>query len=198
VDHKGQHTHLGGTSLVQFNSTLVELGFLIVVTDPSDREAGAREVTGERSLSLLPSGKFEEPAEGKDLKGAGNRNSERRVPARSEVGELGSVRADITRKVDTGLVDQVSDNTKHTDASVLDLDVTEAVELLLVAIGNKAEGIEESKGSLGTELTLESHVGGNRGTRVLRGRGEGGGGGNEGGGNSELHDVDFYFDELDS
>ena len=29
VDHKGQHTHLGSTSLVQLDGTLLELGFLI-------------------------------------------------------------------------------------------------------------------------------------------------------------------------
>ena len=41
---------------------------------------------------------------------------------------------------------------KHTDAAVLDLDVTEAVEALLVGILEEAEGIEEAKRGLGTEL----------------------------------------------
>ena len=41
---------------------------------------------------------------------------------------------------------------KLTDAAVLDLDVTEAVEALLVGILKEAEGVEETKGGLDTEL----------------------------------------------
>jgi hypothetical protein len=65
---------------------------------------------------------------------------------------------------------EVSNNGEHRDASVLDLDGTEAVELLLVTIGGKAKGIEESKRSLGTELVFEGHVGGDRSTGGVLGQ----------------------------
>merc|ERR1719232_2499750 len=62
-----------------------------------------------------------------------------------DVSELGSAQVDAAWKTDACLLDKVSNNGKHGDASVLDLDVSETVELLLVAIGNKAKGIEETK-----------------------------------------------------
>jgi hypothetical protein len=81
-------------------------------------------------------------------------------------------------------LDKVSNNGEHV-ASVFDLDGTEAVELLLVTIGDKAKGIEESKRSLGTELVFEGHVGGNRSTGGVLGS-EGGGTGDEGGNDNRL------------
>jgi len=136
---------LGSTALVQFLGTVVIFGFGIVVTGPSDREGTAREVSRERSLFLLPSGKLKDTAKGEHLEGTRDRNSETGIPPGSEVRELGSISGDVTREVDSGLVDQVSNNTKHADTSVLDLDGTEAVELLLVTIGNKSKRIKESK-----------------------------------------------------
>mmetsp|Transcript_19652 Transcript_19652/g.45846 ORF Transcript_19652/g.45846 Transcript_19652/m.45846 type:complete len:100 (-) Transcript_19652:99-398(-) len=75
---------------------------------------------------------------------------------------------------------------KHTDASVLDLDVSEAVESLLVDITvEKSERIEESKWRLGTEFVLEGLDGGGGG--LLLSRGESGGGGDNGCEDSGLH-----------
>ena len=74
---------------------------------------------------------------------------------------------------------------KLTDAAVLDLNVTEAVEALLVGILEKAEGVEEAKGRLDTELRLEGLEGGGGGT--LLGGGEGGGAGDEGKGSKLEH-----------
>ena len=68
---------------------------------------------------------------------------------------------------------------------MLDLDSTEAVELGLVAIGNKAKRIEEAKRRLGTKLRLEGLDRGGLGG--LLSRGESGGGSDEGGGNDGLH-----------
>ena len=67
---------------------------------------------------------------------------------------------------------------------MLELDVTEALETLLVGVGEEAEGVEEAKGRLDTELGLEGLEGGGGGT--LLGGGEGGGAGNEGGEGSKL------------
>jgi len=91
---------------------------------------------------------------------------------------------DGTAKVDTVAGDDLAEEGKLADAAVLDLDVTEAVETLLVGILKKAKGIEEAKGGLGAELGLEGLEGG-RGSTLLGG-GEGGGAGDEGGNGSKL------------
>ena len=67
---------------------------------------------------------------------------------------------------------------------MLDLDVTEAVEALLVGILKKAERIEETERGLGTELGLEGLQGSGGGT--LLGRSEGRSAGDEGGNGSKL------------
>jgi len=185
MDHKGKKTHLGGTSLVQFLGTELVLLFLAVVTDESDRERGGREISREGSLSLLPSGKLKETSKGQDLKSSSNGDLGGSLPSRGNVRELQSRGGDFTRKADSGIGDEVSNNTELADTSVLDLNGTEAVEALLVGIGEEAKGIEESEGWLDTELVLEG-VEGSGGLAGL-GRGEGGGRGNEGGEDSELH-----------
>jgi hypothetical protein len=90
VNHKGQHTHLGGTALVQFDGTLLKLGLLIERV-PSQVEGIITEVTNEFSSSdVLHHGKLKETNEGKNLKGAGNRDSERSIPSVSKITELGA------------------------------------------------------------------------------------------------------------
>jgi hypothetical protein len=91
-----------------------------------------------------------------------------------DIGERKTGVVNVSGKTDSGLLDEVSSDGEHTDASVLDLDVTETVELLLVlAIFNQAKGIEESKRSLGTELTFEGLQGGGGGSLLDRGKGDG-------------------------
>jgi hypothetical protein len=68
---------------------------------------------------------------------------------------------------------------------VLNLNISEAVEFGLITISDKAEGIEETKRRLGTELVLKSLEG--RGGGGLGGRGESRSGSKEGGNNGELH-----------
>jgi hypothetical protein len=48
----------------------------------------------------------------------------------------GSGAVDVSRETDTGLSNELSNNGKHGNTSVLDLDVSETVELLLVTIGD--------------------------------------------------------------
>ena len=62
---------------------------------------------------------------------------------------------DVAREVDTGMGENVAQEGKLGDASVLYLDVTEAVESLLVGVIEQAEGIEEAKRGLGSKLGLE-------------------------------------------
>jgi len=76
---------------------------------------------------------------------------------------------DVAREVDTGMGDDVAQEGKLGDASVFYLDVTEAVESLLVGAIEQAEGIEEAERGLGSELGLEGVEG-----RGSLGRGGGG------------------------
>jgi hypothetical protein len=157
---------------------------------PSEVNEVVAEVTNELSSGdVLHDGKLQETNEGKNLEGTGNRNGGGSLPAGRNVGEFGSGVVNVSRKADSGGGDQVSDNTQHADAAVLDLDVSEAVELLLVTIGNKAKGIEETKRSLGTEFVFESLQGSAGGS--LLGRGESGGRGDEGGKDGGLHFCEF-------
>ena len=186
MNHEAQHSHLCGTALVELYGTLVELLLLSVVTDPSDREGRGREVSWEGGFVLLPSGELKKTAEGEDLEGTSHRGLEASGPATGDVGELGSVKRNVSWEANSSSGDEVSDNTKHADTAMLDLDVTKAVELFLVTVGNEAKGIKESERRLGTELVFEGHVEGRGGLASL-GRGKGSGGGDKGGKNGELH-----------
>jgi hypothetical protein len=182
MDHECEETHLGSTSLVQLNGTLGHLGFSIEGV-PAEVKGTIAEVTNmlvSGSWDVLHYGKFQEANEGQHLEGTGNGDSEGGIPAISKVGELGARVVNVTWKVDSSSIDEVSNNSKHANAAMLDLNISEAVELLLVTIGNEAKGIKKSKGSLGTKFTLEGHVGGNRGLGGVLCRSEGGGRGDEG------------------
>ena len=189
VNHKGQHTHLGSTALVELDGTLLQLGRLIERV-PSEVNGSVSEVTGvlvSGSFDVPHDSKLKEANEGKNLACAGKGNGEGGIPSVSKIRELGSGVVNVSWKVDSGGVDQVSDNTKHTDTSVLDLDVSKTVELLLVAIGNNSKRIEESKRRLGTKGLLEGVQGGGGGG--LLGGGESRGGGDKGGKDGSLHLV---------
>jgi len=57
--------------------------------------------------------------------------------------------------VESSTGDDVSEESKLGDTSMLELNVTETVETVLVSIIKKSKGIEESKRSLNSELGLE-------------------------------------------
>jgi hypothetical protein len=100
---------------------------------------------------------------------------------------------DVSGKVDSGAGGDLAKEGKHTDTSVLDLDVTKAVEAFFLNISiEKSEGIEESERSLGTELVLEGRSQSGGGS-LLHGRGESSGRSQEGCEDGELH---FDYDLL--
>jgi hypothetical protein len=191
VDHEGQDTHLGGTALVELNGTLVHLG-LRIERVPAEVNGSVTEVTDEVSSSnVLHDTKLQGTDECNNLGNSSTRNGSEGAESVGDGRKGGSGVVDVSRKTDTSLGDEVSNNGKHGDTSVLEFDVTKAVELGLVTVGDKAEGIEETKRSLGTERVFESHVGGDRSTGRVLGRGKGGGTGEEGGEDNELH-FDSY------
>ena len=145
---------------------------LSVKSVPAKVKGSVTEVTNKLSLSshILHHCKLKEANKCKDLESSSNRNLQGASPAFSNVRELGSVVRNITGKTETSTGGDLSKEGKLADTSVLDLDVTEAVESLLVGTIQQAEGIEESKRGLGTELVLEGSKGG--GGLAGLGRGE--------------------------
>ena len=94
--------------------------------------------------------------------------------------------------MNTSAGDDVTQEGKLSNTSMLDLNVTETVETILVGVVKEPKRIEESKRRLNTELVLEGVEGG--GGLASLGRREGGGGGNGGGKDDRLH-VDYYCTE---
>ena len=158
VDGKAKDAHHGGTALVELDGALLEL-LLLGEGVPAEVNAEghvaeiAGELTGSGNIAhdeeLEPSDEEDDLEEALTGDGIGTVKGGEAV---GDVGELTATEVDGTAKVDTGTGDDVAKEGKHGNAAVLDLNVTETVELLLVAVGDKAEGIEESKRGLGTEL----------------------------------------------
>jgi len=78
VNHKSKDTHHSGTSVIQLNGTLGELG-LFIEGVPAEVKGAVTEVTNvfiSSSLNVLHDTKLKESNEGKDLEGSGYRNLE--------------------------------------------------------------------------------------------------------------------------
>jgi hypothetical protein len=158
VDGKAEDAHHGGAALVELNGALLQLLLLReLVPAEVDAEGHVAEVTGELASSgnIAHDEELEPSDEENDLEEALAGDGIGAVKGSETIGdvrELTAAEVDGTTKVDTGAGDDVAKEGKLGDAAVLDLNVTEAVELDLVAVGDKAEGIEEAKRGLGTEL----------------------------------------------
>ena len=158
VHHKSENTHHGGTAIVELDSALLEL-LLLGEGVPAEvnAEGHVAEIAGELTGSgdvahdkeLEPSDEEDDLEEALAGDGIGAVKGSEAV---GDIRELAAAEVDGTAKVDTGTGDDVAKEGKHGNAAVLDLNVTEAVELGLVSVGDKAEGIEEAKRGLGTEL----------------------------------------------
>jgi len=193
VDHQCQETHLGGTAVVELDGTLGELGGFVERV-PAEVNESVTEVTGELGLArnVLHDSQLEESDEGNDLADTGTTDGGEGTEAVGDSGEVKAGVVDGTRETDSCLLDEVSEHTKHTNTSVLDLDVTETFELLLVTVGDQTQGVEEAKRRLGTKGILEG-VECRRGSLLL-GRGEGGGRGDKRCEDCELHgDLLLYL-----
>ncbi len=190
VDHKSEGSHHGGTSVVELDGTLGKLG-LLVKGVPSKVKGSVAEVTDEfvsGSLNVLHDEEFEGGNKGNNLQKSGLRNGIRSrdgSPSVREGVEGVSGLVDGSRKVGSVTGGDLSKEGKHTDASVLDLDVSETVELFLVTVFDESKRIEESKRRLGSEGILEGGQGG--GGHALLGRSESSGSGDKGGKNGGLH-----------
>mmetsp|Transcript_15573 Transcript_15573/g.23220 ORF Transcript_15573/g.23220 Transcript_15573/m.23220 type:complete len:226 (-) Transcript_15573:8-685(-) len=157
VDHKSKNSHHSSTSLVELDSTLLNLGILIEGV-PSVINESITEVTNELSgsLNILHDEDLEESNESENLKESRRRDCGKSIESIRDVSESGSIVGDCSGKTDSSLLDKVSYNSKHSNTSVLKLDVTKTIELSLVTISYKSKRIEESKRSLCTKSIIES------------------------------------------
>jgi len=161
VSHESDDTEHGGAAVVQFDCALLEFGFLVELV-PSEVDVPVSEVTREfvsGSWHVLHEGNFEESDEADDLSdtlerdGIGSLDGGDAVRVRSEAvsGEV-----DVTPEMDSGSCDDLSQNGKHTNTSVLDFGVSQTVEVFLVGVAvQQTQRIEESEWWLDTELILE-------------------------------------------
>mmetsp|Transcript_2474 Transcript_2474/g.3911 ORF Transcript_2474/g.3911 Transcript_2474/m.3911 type:complete len:244 (-) Transcript_2474:34-765(-) len=190
VDHKSKDSHLGGASIVELDGTLGELG-LGIKGVPSEVDESVTEVTNEfiaGSFNVLHEGKFQKSNEEEHLGETSSRDGiwSDKGGNTVRVGLEGVTRhVNVSWKVDTTTGGDLSEESKLTDTSVLDLDVTETVELFLVTIGDKSQRIEESKRGLGTKLVLKGVEGRSLGGRL--GWSESNSGGEEGGDDDRFH-----------
>ena len=200
VDHKSEDSEHGGTSVVELDGTLLKLGLFIKVI-PSEVNVSVTEVTNvlvsgsgniTHEAALQPADKADDLALSVEGDGIGSDEGGNTVGEGVE-GVSGVV--DVSGKVESGTGDDLSEEGKLSDTSVLDLDVTETVETLLGDIsGEHAEGIEESERGLGAKLILEGVQGG--GGLGDGGRGESGGRADEGSDDGRLHVGNVCSKEL--
>jgi hypothetical protein len=191
VNHKSEDTHHGGTAVVELDGTLLKLGLLIEGV-PAEVNVSVTEVTDvlvASSGNITHEGALKNSNEGDDLNKAGGGDGVGAEEGGNTVGERVegvSGIVDASGKVDSSAGHNLSKEGKLSDTSVLDLNITEAVETLLGAVSREhTEGIEESKRGLGTKLVLESTEGG--GGLAGLGRGKGGSAGDERGNDGRLH-----------
>mmetsp|Transcript_17437 Transcript_17437/g.36119 ORF Transcript_17437/g.36119 Transcript_17437/m.36119 type:complete len:221 (-) Transcript_17437:13-675(-) len=186
VDHQSQDTHLGGTAVVKFNSTLVQLLLfreaipskvdpsVTVVTD--EFVAGSFNVSHEALQEGHGGDHIRGQTSGHDIKGSQTR---RNVGVRNTV--------EFTREVDSRAGDDLTSKGQHGHTSVNDFDFTEEFELFSVAFDHDTHGIPESQRNLGTNLISELRSRQGRSGGLAGGRGESRGSGDQSGENSSLH-----------
>ena len=189
MDHESEDSHHGGTTVVQLDGTLGQLG-LLVEGVPAEVDGAVAEVADEFVLAsdVLHDSELEESNEGENLGKAGRGDGIRAEEGGNAVGVGGegmSRVVDVAREVDAGAGHDLAKEGELADPSVLELDEAEAVESLLVGVIEQAEGIEEAERRLGSELGLEGVEG--RGGLGHGSGGERGGRADKGSENGGLH-----------
>ena len=158
MNHKSKDSHLCSTSVVELDSTLGKLGLFIEVV-PSEVKSSVTEVTGELSLSsnILHNSKLKESYKEDELGNSSSGDSSNSSISIGDGVEGGSGVVNVSGKVDSSTGDDVSEESKLTDTSVLELNVTETVETILVSIIKKSKRIEESERWLNSKLRYLSY-----------------------------------------
>lgn len=145
VDDQAPDAHHGSSAVVQFNSSLSKLGLLVELV-PSEVKSSVTVVTREFSLVVQPVGvtvdnfcnNKEESHLHKDVSAA---------IGGQKVWEGSKTIRDIlsTWESDSSGSNQISGNGKHGNASVLELNLADEVELFLVTVSDDAKRIPQTK-----------------------------------------------------
>jgi hypothetical protein len=145
VNDKAPDSHHGGTSVVQLNGALLQLGGSIKVV-PSKVEGSVTVVTNKFSLGISPVGiTIDDFGNGEESKHLQKDILSVLGLQKSREG-LESIRnAFGSRESDSSGGGQVSGNSQHGNTSVLDLVLSKQVELFLASIGNQTKRIEKTK-----------------------------------------------------
>eukprot|EP01083_Nonionella_stella_P026581 73208_1 len=130
VNHEAKDTHHSSTAIVQLNGALGELSLLIKGV-PAEVNGSITEVTNEfisSSLNVLHDTKLKGANESNDLSKSSRGDGIRSKESGSTVGEgvegVTSV-VDVSGKVDSVTGHDLAQESKLTDTSMLDFDVTE-------------------------------------------------------------------------
>ena len=161
MDHESKDAHHGCPSVVQLDGALPHLGGIIEHV-PAVHELSIPEVADELIalvvVNSLHDSKLKDADEGKDLLDSGLGDG--------VVAEDGGEAARVRREGVAGVVDvsveevstsggDLSEEGKHGNAAVLELDESKAVESGLVGIVEESKRIVEAKRRLDTKLALE-------------------------------------------
>jgi len=145
VDHESKDSHHGGTSVVEFDRSLLDLGLFVELV-PSEVEGTVAVVTDEFGFVVEPFGVTVDNGgdgeEGKHLE-----EDVLSVLGGQEVVEGLESGRDIsgTGESNSGGGDEVSGDGKHGNTSVGDFVLPEKVEFLLGTVLDESERIEESE-----------------------------------------------------
>lgn len=138
-------SHLRSTSIIELNSAFAELFFWGEFV-PSEIKGSVAEVTGEFSSGNVPhDGQLQNADKEDDLDKTRLWHGGQCSEAVGDVFEGSSIVANVAREAPSSFLSQVSEHGKHTNATMLQLNVSQAVKLGLVAIGHKAKRIVKSK-----------------------------------------------------
>ena len=152
VDHKSEDSEHGGTAVVELDGTLLKLGLFIKVI-PSEVNVSVTEVTNvlvSSSGNITHEGNLQPSNEGDDLalslKGDGIRSDQGGNTVGEGVEGVSSV-VNVSGEVDTSTGDDVTQEGKLSDTSVLDLNVTETVETFLGCLLYTSPSPRDQRGS---------------------------------------------------
>jgi len=148
VHHKAKDTHHGGTAVVQFDSTLADLGLWAKFV-PAKVDESVTEVSRELSLACnVPHDEqLQKTDEGDDLSKTGLGDSIRSTDGGQTIGvgaEGVTGQVDVSWQVKTGTCRDLAQECQHTDPAVLQFNITKTFELGLVTVRDKSKRVVET------------------------------------------------------
>mmetsp|Transcript_16495 Transcript_16495/g.35952 ORF Transcript_16495/g.35952 Transcript_16495/m.35952 type:complete len:227 (+) Transcript_16495:413-1093(+) len=188
VNHESKDSHHGCSSVIQFNGTFLHL----FLGGSLPREHSVSEITGVfAGTVVLHDEQLEESNESENLNKSGVGNVGESGDTGFDRGKGGSGVINVSGNTGAkGCVD-VTENGKHGNASVLDLDVTKTVESGLVNSVQHVQRVPESQRFLSSEFGIESGKSGRCSGCLLRSKGNGGAD-KKGKDSSSLHCIILY------